>query len=44
MFNLHRKGQPVADFQMANLAVVNATDVFEKLCQRLLQVKFRRTI
>lgn len=30
MLNFHRKRQPVADFETANLAVVNATDVPEE--------------
>jgi len=36
VFNLHGKWQPVADLKAADLAVVNATDVFEKLRHRFL--------
>jgi hypothetical protein len=43
-FNLHRKRQPVADFQAANFAIVNTTDVFQKFHHWFFQIELRRVI
>jgi hypothetical protein len=40
--NFHRKWQPVADLKPADDTIVNATDILEQLCQRLLQFEIDR--
>lgn len=39
----HRKRQPVADLETANLAVVNTTDILKQIRHRLFQLEVSQT-